>query len=202
MTEKRFTINETWGKSLNRLIGVICDNNNDMYITDVVALLNNLSEENEQLKSEIEKLSYANEDLLEEKRIWKQMSDEYTKLSDENEQLKQNLRMVEKRADKVYEENEQLKQSYIQLKHRHSLLHDECLDAECDRDGYHKDVLSLEKENEELKKELVEFKKWEKHIRDVRREDLDRVFKMSVYEIAEAFEYYKERIKKLERSCK
>jgi len=35
-----------------------------------------LEEENEQLKNEIEKLSYANEDLLEEKRIWKQMSDE------------------------------------------------------------------------------------------------------------------------------
>ena len=47
-----------------------------------------LKKENEQLKSEIEKLSYANEDLLEEKRIWKQMSDEYTKLSDDNEQLK------------------------------------------------------------------------------------------------------------------
>ena len=45
--------------------------------------------ENEQLKSEIEKLSYANEDLLEEKRIWKQMSNEYTKLSDKNEKLKQ-----------------------------------------------------------------------------------------------------------------
>ena len=52
------------------------------------------------------------------------------------------------------EENEKLKQSYIQLKHRHSLLHDVCLDAECDRDGYHKDVLSLEKENEQLKSEI------------------------------------------------
>ena len=50
-------------------------------------------------------------------------------------------------------ENEQLKQSHTKLKHRHSLLHDECLDAECDRDSYRKDVLSLEKENEELKKE-------------------------------------------------
>ena len=36
MIEKRFTINGTWGKSLNRLKGVICDNNKDMYITDVV----------------------------------------------------------------------------------------------------------------------------------------------------------------------
>lgn len=52
---------------------------------------------------------------------------------------------------RLAEENEQLRQSYIQLEHRHSLLHDECLDAECDRDSYHKDVLSLEKENEKLR---------------------------------------------------
>ena len=56
----------------------------------------------------------------------------------------------------------------------------------------------LEKENEQLQKELEKFKKWEKHIGDVRREDLDRVFKMSIYEIAEAFGYYKERIRVLE----
>ena len=53
--------------------------------------LKKLVKENEQLKNELEKLSYANEDLLEEKRIWKQMSDEYTKLSYENEQLKQRI---------------------------------------------------------------------------------------------------------------
>ncbi|WP_296882188.1 hypothetical protein [uncultured Methanobrevibacter sp.] len=61
-------------------------------------------------------------------------------------------------------------------------------------------IFDLKKENEELKKELVEFKKWEKHIGDVKMEELDRVFKMSIYEIAEAFDYYKERIEKLERS--
>ena len=42
-------------------------------------------------------------------------------------------------------ESEQLKQAYTQLKHRHSLLHDVCLDAECDRDSYRKDIVSLEK---------------------------------------------------------
>lgn len=57
------------------------------------------------------------------------------------------------RNEELENENEQLKQSYAQLEHRHSLLHDECLDAECDRDSYHKDVLSLEKENEQLKSE-------------------------------------------------
>jgi cell division protein FtsB len=55
------------------------------------------------------------------------------------------------------DENEQLKQSYTKLKHRHSLLHDECLDAECDRDSYQKDVSSLEKENEQLKEEIKDF---------------------------------------------
>lgn len=49
------------------------------------------------------------------------------------------------------EENEQLKQEYWKVKHRHSLLHDVCLDAECERDSLKKDVESLEKENEQLK---------------------------------------------------
>lgn len=109
MTEKRFTIKGTWGKSLNRLKGVICDNNNDMYITDVVYLLNSLSDENGQLKSEIEKLSYANEDLLEEKRIWKQMSDEYTKVSDENEQLRKDATTLIYANQDYRHENEHLK---------------------------------------------------------------------------------------------
>lgn len=59
----------------------------------------------------------------------------------------------------LHEENEQLKQAYTQLKHRHSLLHDVCIEAECDRDSYQKDVSSLEKENEQLKKENEHLKK-------------------------------------------
>ena len=58
----------------------------------------------------------------------------------------------------ILNENEQLKQEYNKLKHRHSLLHDECIEVECDRDRYHKDVLSLEKENEELKQEINDMK--------------------------------------------
>ena len=53
--------------------------------------------------------------------------------------------------EELLKENEQLKQAYTQLKHRHSLLHDECIDAECDRDSYRKDIESLEKENEQLR---------------------------------------------------
>ena len=53
--------------------------------------------------------------------------------------------------EELLKENEQLKQAYAQLKHRHSLLHDVCIDAECDRDSYRKDIASLEKENEQLK---------------------------------------------------
>lgn len=55
----------------------------------------------------------------------------------------------------------------------------------------------IHKENKELKEEIAKFKEWEKHIGDVKREDLDRVFKMSIYEITEAFEYYEKRIKEL-----
>ena len=67
---------------------------NETVVKALVNLLNELNNENEQLKNEIEKLSYANEDLLEEKRIWKQMSEEYTKLSYENEQLKSTIKEV------------------------------------------------------------------------------------------------------------
>lgn len=58
--------------------------------------------------------------------------------------------------NKLNDENEQLKQAYQTLKSRHSLLHDECLEAECDRDSLKKDVISLEKENEQLKKKILE----------------------------------------------
>ena len=70
----------------------------------------------------------------------------------------------------------------------------ECLEAE-----EIVDLLNcLNDENERLKQELIELKKWEKYVGDVKREDLDKVFKMSIYEIAEAFAYYEKRIKELE----
>lgn len=52
----------------------------------------------------------------------------------------------------------QLKKEYQKLKHRHGLLHDECLDVECERDSLKKDVKSLEKENEQLKKDVEYWK--------------------------------------------
>lgn len=56
------------------------------------------------------------------------------------------------------EENEQLKEAINTLKHRHSLLHDVCIEAEFDRDWYYKDVVSLEKENEKLREEIKRLK--------------------------------------------
>lgn len=61
---------------------------------------------------------------------------------------------------------------------------------------------SLVDENEQLKKELTKLKEWEKYVGDIKREELDAVFKMSIYEIAEGFEYYKKRIKELENEVK
>ena len=78
----------------NEQLKSICQDYRDHAI-DFKADCVRLEKENEQLKSEIEKLSYTNEDLLEEKRIWKQMSDEYTKLSDENGQLKNKIDVLE-----------------------------------------------------------------------------------------------------------
>ena len=74
--------------------------------------INNVFNENEQLKSK-------NRGLQSELQIFKEdithSNLQINKLADENEQLKQNLRMVEKRADKVYEENEQLKKDATTL---------------------------------------------------------------------------------------
>jgi hypothetical protein len=36
-------------------------------------------------------------------------------------------------------------------------------------------------------------------VNSVKREEIDKIFKMSIFEIAEAFDYYKERIKELEK---
>lgn len=64
------------------------------------------------------------------------------------------LTMSDEQVLDLLNENEQLKKEYNKLKHRHSLLHDVCIEAECDRDSYHKDVLSLEKENGQLKQKI------------------------------------------------
>lgn len=67
-------------------------------------------------------------------------------------------------------------------------------------EGNYKGMEILFNENNVLKEEIGKFKEWEKYIGDAKREDLDRVFKMSIYEIAEAFEYYQKRIKELEEN--
>ena len=66
----------------------------------------------------------------------------------------------------LIKKNEQLEREYNKLKHRHSLLHDECLTVEHAKEGLEKDVLALERENaqliqenEQLKKELFESEK-------------------------------------------
>ena len=66
-------------------------------------------------------------------------------------EVEETLNELASDCSRLEKENEELKQEYNKLMHRHSLLHDVCIEAECDRDRYHKDVLSLEKENEKLK---------------------------------------------------
>ena len=52
------------------------------------------------------------------------------------ERLKQNITelLSVDIEEELLKENEQLKKAYAQLKHRHSLLHDVCIDAECVND--------------------------------------------------------------------
>lgn len=63
---------------------------------------------------------------------------------------------IANKLNALQKENEKLKQSYTKLKHRHDLLHDEYVDAECERYSLKKEVESLEKENEQLKKSIKE----------------------------------------------
>lgn len=67
---------------------------------------------------------------------------------------------------------------------------------DCDVTLWKEEVVHLLNEQWE---EIEKYREWEKWVRDVRRETVDRVFKMSIYEIAEAFEYYEERIQELEK---
>ena len=85
------------------------------------------------------------------------LGDEVVELLNEQhetiERLKQNIDelLSVNVEEELLKENEQLKQAY------HSLLHDVCIDAECDRDSYRKDIASLEKENEQLKYSLSAY---------------------------------------------
>ena len=82
-----------------------------------------------------------------------------------------NLNRLTEENQTLKEENEQLKQAYTRLEHRHSLLHDVCIDAECDRDSYCKDVASLEKENEQLKRKVDFYKYFQKDARELDKEN-------------------------------
>ena len=59
----------------------------------------------------------------------------------------------------LIKKNEQLEREYNKLKHRHSLLHDECLTA---KEGLEKDVLELERENAQLIQGNEKLKKYNK----------------------------------------
>lgn len=90
-------------------------------------------------------------------------------LSDENEQLKSRIQYLENKIQR--ERNATHKQ-------------------------YEKWEQEAIKENEQLKKELEKYDEW---CGSVKRENIDKVLKMSVFEIVGAFEYYTERIKDYER---
>ena len=115
MTEKRFTymidrVFDLWEVYDNKE-KVICLVRN----TDAKDLCDLLNEQHEQIntlrESRRELISANNEYRMRETELAQELST----LVDENEQLKQNLRMVEKRADKVYEENGQLKKDATTL---------------------------------------------------------------------------------------
>ena len=128
---KRFSIviDETGMECISDIVD--CVDRDDF--EDIIPLLNNLHEENVQLNEKNQKL---NEEVC----------------------ILQMDLCKTKSYEQLGKENKRLKQIYSQLKHRHSLLHDECIDAECDRDRYRKDISSLEKENEQLKCENKNLK--------------------------------------------
>ena len=119
---KRFSMTET------ELIFMVLDNGNALSRKEIIDTLNDLNDENEHLKEIMGIMP-----------------------NDNVNDIVNVLNLQERVKRKLQKENEQLKKEYQKLKYRHSLLHDVCVDAECDRDSYQKDVSSLEKENEQLK---------------------------------------------------
>lgn len=100
MTDKRFFLDR------NEIVTWIRDKETwEKLKTDqqVIDKLNALHEENHELECEREKLMYANEDLLEQKRSWEECSDNYAKLYQENEQLKHENQRVFDLIDKHLE---------------------------------------------------------------------------------------------------
>ena len=190
MTEKRFTFHH----DVDGIDYIQDETNGFCFICDklLCSLLNELNDENEQLRNNI-KIKLCNNCIY-----WRMgtagLNDNYCSLTNEwvdwegtCEKWKgvivtekrfgmyQNtlyddgnilnpfnamklLNSFDKENTKLKEENKELKRSYTQLRHRHSLLHDVCLDAECERDSLKKDVESLEKENEQLKHRVEFFK--------------------------------------------
>ena len=110
-----------------------------------------LSSDNQNIYDTEEKCYYSSIDT--------KLCDLLNELEQERKDSEHYHSMVLKSYIGVSEENEQLKQKYEKLKYVHSLLHDECLDAEYERDSLKKDVNSLGEEREQLKKELRIYRK-------------------------------------------
>ena len=155
MTAKRFTRIIC---SNDEYTGSLYCNDEPLKIEEVCTLLNELYEENQELRLQ---LNLCSDQRNEFHRGARENANRVGKLKKENEQLKtflealrEELSLADRDNTILEKENEQLKQAYTQLKHRHSLLHDVCIDAECDRDSYRKDIVSLEEENKRLHKYL------------------------------------------------
>lgn len=136
MTAKRFTTNGyyiyDYFKEEKWLV-------NEVEAEEIVMVMNNLDTKARERSKALSKLQKENE----------QLNEKNQKLNEEVCILQIDLCKT-KSYKQLEKDNERLKQAYTQLKHRHSLLHDECIDAECDRDSCRKDITSLEKENEQL----------------------------------------------------
>ena len=115
MTEKRY-------KEVDVLDNVIYINENIIGYQQLCDLLNGYDKENEQLRLQ---LNLCSDQRNEFHRGARENVNRVGKLKKENEQLKQTLRMVEKRADKVYEDNEQLKNHIQELQNHLKRLENE-----------------------------------------------------------------------------
>lgn len=126
MTEKRYSrMTNHYGTSRTYCTGVYDNQNNRELknVSQVITELNSLHEENEQLKNEIEKIAYANENLLKEKREWEKLSDEYAKLYEENEQLKKDCTALVYHNHEYRKENKQLKEFIDELYKKYEDAH-------------------------------------------------------------------------------
>ena len=148
MTAKRFTFDEDVNEDYMYEMGVFSDNGKVMETTDVLNCLNELHEENNELRLQ---LNLCSDQRNEFHRGARENANRVGKLEKENEQLKQTVSDWSGSYDELFEDVKRLKEENEQLKSDATTLiyHNQ---------EYRKEIESLKEENKFLQNKIATYK--------------------------------------------